>query len=98
MYGTKTTLDLVREKLGVDPRRLRLFEIGVTRRLEGVDVTFVEANHCPGAAMILFEFRRDRRRRPCYTPGILDITNACATIRRFSGSRHRRGRCRRFSY
>ena len=56
VYGTKTTLDLVREKLGVDPGRLRLFEIGVTRRLEGVDVTFVEANHCPGAAMILFEF------------------------------------------
>jgi len=56
VYGTKTTLDLVKEKLGVDPRRLRLFEIGVTRRLEGVDVTFIEANHCPGAAMILFEF------------------------------------------
>ena len=56
IYGTKETLELVRMKIQVPALRLRALEIGVPARVDGVQVTFIDANHCPGAVMILFEF------------------------------------------
>jgi L-ascorbate metabolism protein UlaG (beta-lactamase superfamily) len=35
--------------------RLEVVHLNTPRVIEGVCVTFLDANHCPGAAMILFE-------------------------------------------
>ncbi len=35
--------------------RLRVIQLNAPVTVEGVRVTFVDANHCPGAAMIVFE-------------------------------------------
>jgi len=56
VYASRVTTELVRRNVGVDASRLRALDIGVTARVDGVDVTLLEANHCPGAVMILFEF------------------------------------------
>ena len=56
VYASRVTTELVRRKIGVDASRLRALDVGVTTRVDGVDVTLLEANHCPGAVMILFEF------------------------------------------
>jgi len=55
VYCTPVTAALVREELGVDPARVVEMELGATRTLDGTAVTLLDANHCPGAAMVLFE-------------------------------------------
>ena len=46
------------------------YEIGETAKVPGANVTFVDANHCPGAAMLLFEvrFRGQTHRNPKLPP------------------------------
>ena len=69
VYGTRTTMELVRTKIGVQRERLRVVEFGVVVRVDGVDVTFLRANHCPGAAMICFEFPHRRDASPVLHTG-----------------------------
>jgi len=62
VYATATTCALVRLKLGVESSRLRELELHPAKhRIDGVSVTLIDANHCPGAAMALFEFDDARR-------------------------------------
>ena len=35
--------------------RIRIVELNTPIIVEGVRITYMDANHCPGAAMILFE-------------------------------------------
>ena len=46
---------LVVQELGVDPCFVRTYEFGEAAHVCGAKVTFIDANHCPGAAMLLFE-------------------------------------------
>ena len=69
VYGTPTTIRLVKERLGVNARRLRPIRIGQRVDVDGVDVTFIDANHCPGAAMILFEFPNNPKAAPVLHTG-----------------------------
>ena len=46
---------LVRQQLRVAPERICTVPMYQPIMVEGVRITFVDANHCPGAAMILFE-------------------------------------------
>ena len=62
-------MELVRTKIGVPRERLRVVEFGVVVRVDGVDVTFLRANHCPGAAMICFEFPHRRDASPVLHTG-----------------------------
>eukprot|EP01043_Picozoa_sp_COSAG02_P052609 COSAG02_NODE_5693_length_4119_cov_2.287562_3_plen_571_part_00 len=55
IYCTQITASLVAAKLGVAANLLRPQRIGEAFVVEGVTVTFVDANHCPGAALLLFE-------------------------------------------
>ena len=55
IYCTQTTASLVAAKLGVAASLLRPQRIGEAFVVEGVAVTFVDANHCPGAVLLLFE-------------------------------------------
>ncbi len=55
LYGTAITCRLVAERLGVPRSRLRPIPLDTPTPLCGATVTLIEANHCPGAALFLFE-------------------------------------------
>lgn len=54
IHCTRITAKLCKMKLGVPEERLHIVEMNQTFVVEGTEVTFLDANHCPGAAMILF--------------------------------------------
>ncbi|KAE8354196.1 cytochrome P450-domain-containing protein [Aspergillus coremiiformis] len=58
IYCSKATGNLVRQQLKVNPRWLIDLEFEKTTEVPstgGVQVTLIEANHCPGSAIFLFE-------------------------------------------
>jgi DNA cross-link repair 1A protein len=55
IYCTPVTAALVKLQLRVRPEFIREVPIGSSITIEGTRVTYLPANHCPGAAMILFE-------------------------------------------
>ncbi|PIA41312.1 hypothetical protein AQUCO_02200011v1 [Aquilegia coerulea] len=62
IYCTPITARLVRMCLSVNPSFIFPLELDVEHNIEGVKVTLLEANHCPGAALIHFRLRDGR----CY--------------------------------
>ncbi|XP_013146418.1 PREDICTED: DNA cross-link repair 1A protein isoform X2 [Papilio polytes] len=54
LYCSKITADLCVARLGVNPKHLQILNIDDTIKIEGIDVTAVDANHCPGAIMLVF--------------------------------------------
>ncbi|GAA0173225.1 DNA metabolism protein [Lithospermum erythrorhizon] len=54
IYATALTARLVKMCLYVDPFYIHPLEFGKEYVIEGVRVTMLEANHCPGAALIHF--------------------------------------------
>lgn len=54
IYCTPATARLVHYKLNVDPKYLCEVEIGQPCIVNGVRVFFLDANHCPGSSIILF--------------------------------------------
>lgn len=61
IFCTPVTARLVAMCLGVDSQWLHPVKLGVTIVVEGVEVQFLEANHCPGAALILFQTQSGQR-------------------------------------
>lgn len=58
IYCSKVTANLVRQQLKVDPKWIVPLEFEKTTEIPGTDgaqVTLIEANHCPGSALFLFE-------------------------------------------
>lgn len=56
IHCSPITARLVVQRIGVDASRLRVHEIGDVFVVQGVRTVFLDANHCPGAVMILFMF------------------------------------------
>ena len=54
IYCTKITARLVEAILGVKKEFVRAFDFGESVSVCGAQVTFLDANHCPGAALLLF--------------------------------------------
>jgi DNA cross-link repair 1A protein len=55
IWCSRPTAELCIVKLGIQKERLRVVDVGRPFKVEGVSVTFVDANHCPGAVMIIFD-------------------------------------------
>lgn len=58
IYCSRVTANLVRQQLRVDPKWV--FDLEFDRKVEvpgtqGVEVTMIPANHCPGSSLYLFE-------------------------------------------
>lgn len=73
IYCTPITAALVRQQLRVPAARLHEVAIGAAIDIDGVSVTFLDANHCPGAAMLLFQAPG---RRPVLHTGDCRLTAA----------------------
>ncbi|XP_021719372.1 DNA cross-link repair protein SNM1-like [Chenopodium quinoa] len=61
IYCTSITARLVRMCLYVNPSYIRPLELDVEHLIDGVKVTLLEANHCPGAALIYFHLSDGQR-------------------------------------
>ncbi len=58
IFASPVTAALLVHDFGLRPDVVRVLEIGVRAVVEGVGVTPIDANHCPGAVMFLFEVPR----------------------------------------
>ena len=61
IYCSKITASLVRNKFKSGLFSLNIIEINSSKDVKGVRVTFFDANHCPGAVVILFELNNGLR-------------------------------------
>src|SRR5690606_24772484 len=52
---TQVTADLVTNIIGVDPRYVRPVELRRTYNIDGLEITAIDAFHCPGAAIFLLK-------------------------------------------
>lgn len=90
IYCSEVTARLAKLKIGLGDDILRVLAVNDRVEIEGVGVTFLDANHCPGAVMILFEppngevstsaLVRVIERRSCFCP-VWCITFAALTAR-----------------
>ena len=55
IYCSGTTARMIRATIGVKAKLIHSLEVGETIDVEGVQVTALDAGHCPGAVMFLFE-------------------------------------------
>lgn len=55
IYCSSITARLVNIKIGIPLDRLQVLPLNQKTNIAGVDVTCLDANHCPGSIMILFE-------------------------------------------
>lgn len=55
VYCSPITARLVNTRIGVPWERLKLLPLNERVEIDGVKVTLIDANHCPGSVMILFE-------------------------------------------
>eukprot|EP00045_Choanoeca_perplexa_P016616 m.225524 g.225524 ORF g.225524 m.225524 type:complete len:1472 (+) comp17310_c0_seq1:157-4572(+) len=79
IYCSPATAKLVIEFLEVDPKYIHSLDFDAPHRIGNATVTLMDANHCPGAAMLLFSVTTDGTTRhhlhtgDCrYTPSMLD--------------------------
>lgn len=60
VYGSAITINLARNKFNMDPSRLRpLPMLEITWVTENLSVVLLDANHCPGATVFLFQEWKD---------------------------------------
>ena len=57
IYCSKITAALVKLKIGVADQYVRTLELNKPVVVENVEVTLLDANHCPGSVMFLFKSR-----------------------------------------
>ena len=55
VWCSRPTAELCASRLGIQRDRLRAVDVGRSIVVDGVRCTFIDANHCPGAVMIVFD-------------------------------------------
>ncbi|CAK1541724.1 unnamed protein product [Leptosia nina] len=54
LFCSKITADLCISRLGVGVKYIHIMNVDETIKIDGVEVTAIDANHCPGAIMLVF--------------------------------------------
>ena len=54
LFCTQTTANLMKAKIGVSSTHIHPLSLNTPHVVEGVEVLFLDANHCPGSVIILF--------------------------------------------
>ncbi|BFZ18369.1 hypothetical protein BsWGS_21407 [Bradybaena similaris] len=60
IFCSQVTGNLVEHRLGVDKKWINRLQLWKPYQVSGVTLTLMEANHCPGAVMVLFELKDGR--------------------------------------
>eukprot|EP00501_MAST-03F_sp_TOSAG23-6_P000860 GSMAST32.ASY1.ANO1.896.1 assembled CDS len=55
IYATSITASLVISELKVDSKRIKILNLNETVEISNARVTPIDANHCPGACILIFE-------------------------------------------
>ncbi|GAA5927294.1 DNA cross-link repair protein [Sporobolomyces koalae] len=55
IYCSLTTANLIKLKLKVEDKWVIPLPLNETVKVQGIDVTLIDANHCPGSVLFLFE-------------------------------------------
>ena len=55
VWCSRPTAELCASRLGIQRDRLRAVDVGRTIVVDGVRCTFIDANHCPGSVLFLFQ-------------------------------------------
>ncbi|KAI9592460.1 beta-lactamase-like protein [Syncephalis fuscata] len=55
IYCTPVTANLLEERLKIPRKQIYPLSLNTAITIDGVNITLMDANHCPGAAIILFE-------------------------------------------
>ncbi|XP_055858412.1 DNA cross-link repair 1A protein isoform X2 [Episyrphus balteatus] len=61
LYVSQITANLMREFIPIDEKFINILSLNITTIIEGVQVTAIDANHCPGAVMFLFQLPCGKR-------------------------------------
>lgn len=55
IYCSPITANLLRKDMGLPAERVIELDMDIPIKIDGVEVTLMDANHCPGACMMLFK-------------------------------------------
>lgn len=61
IYVSQITANLMREFIALDEQYINVLPLNITTTIENVKVTAIDANHCPGAVMFLFQLPCGKR-------------------------------------
>ncbi|XP_072934364.1 uncharacterized protein [Epargyreus clarus] len=60
LFCSQITADLCTSRLGVNAKFIRIINVDEPLEVDGVKVTAIDANHCPGAVMLIFTLPNDK--------------------------------------
>ena len=88
VYCSPITATLLIKDMGLPAERIIPLSVDTPHCIDGVTVTLMDANHCPGACMMLFEVPNKRSKPQVFTAVVI-----CCRMQAVPGRQHSRAFC-----